>query len=97
MESGWAWATQSRYPGFCLSFIRDRDPATVAARLGGGPATTLTTYCYEERAPVGFLPSRIQQLSTGTELLQVEPFSTWHRARRLRAVDQRRHLSASPR
>ncbi len=37
METDWVWATQSYYPGFCLTFVRDREPATVADVLGGGP------------------------------------------------------------
>jgi hypothetical protein len=54
MDSDWAWATQSRYPGFCLSFVRDRDPATVAELLGGGPLETMTV----EEAVRVFPPSR---------------------------------------
>ncbi len=32
----WAWAGEDRYPGFCLTFVRDRTPAVVAGGLGGG-------------------------------------------------------------
>jgi len=54
MDTDWAWATQSRYPGFCLSFVRDRDPATVAELLGGGPLETMTG----DEAVRAFPPSR---------------------------------------
>ncbi|MDQ1295856.1 MAG: hypothetical protein QG608_3743 [Actinomycetota bacterium] len=42
MDTDWAWVTQSWYPGFCLTFVRDRDPATVADQLGGGPLELMT-------------------------------------------------------
>ncbi len=42
MDLGWAWAAQSYYPGFCLTFVRHQDPATVAELLGGGPLELLT-------------------------------------------------------
>lgn len=38
----WAWAGQERYPGFCLTFVRDREPATVAAALGAGSLSVIT-------------------------------------------------------
>ncbi|MCM4084647.1 DUF6461 domain-containing protein [Paractinoplanes hotanensis] len=42
MDTDWAWAAQSYYPGFCLTFVRERDPAAVANMLGGGPLETMT-------------------------------------------------------
>ncbi|WP_306213721.1 hypothetical protein [Actinoplanes sp. RD1] len=42
MDTAWAWVTEGRYPGFCRTFVRDRDPATVAERLGGGPPAVMT-------------------------------------------------------
>ncbi|WP_305788707.1 DUF6461 domain-containing protein [Symbioplanes lichenis] len=96
MDTAWAWVTESWYPGFCLTFVRDRDPATVAERLGGGAPVVMTveqtgdvypphqrgsllrlgtvpgwTYCYEDRAPVAFLPTLLHRLSAGTEVIQV--------------------------
>lgn len=34
----WAWAADSRYPGFCLTFVEDRTPAAVVTALGADPA-----------------------------------------------------------
>lgn len=87
---------EGKYASFCLTFVRDQDPATVADLLGGGPLATRTAeqatraypaarrgsllrcgtvpgwaYCYEDQGAVGFLPSRLELLSTGTELVQV--------------------------
>lgn len=42
MDTTWAWAAESYYPGFCLTFVRHQDPATVAELLGGGPLHLLT-------------------------------------------------------
>nr|WP_221381973.1 DUF6461 domain-containing protein [Actinoplanes polyasparticus] len=42
MDNDWAWATHDDNPGFCLTFVRDRDPATVAHLLGGGPPQSMT-------------------------------------------------------
>lgn len=53
MDAQWAWATQSYYPGFCLTFVRDQDPAIVAGLLGGGPLAILTA----EEADRVFPPS----------------------------------------
>ncbi|MDY7084463.1 MAG: DUF6461 domain-containing protein [Actinomycetota bacterium] len=42
MDTDWAWATHDDNPGFCLTFVRERDPATVADLLGGEVPQTMT-------------------------------------------------------
>ncbi|MEV4706846.1 DUF6461 domain-containing protein [Actinoplanes sp. NPDC049316] len=48
----WAWAGQERYPGFCLSFVRDREPAAVAAALGAGSTAVMTLAEAEQAHPI---------------------------------------------
>ena len=48
----WAWAGQDRYPGFCLTFVRGRTPATVAAQLGADVLRELTLAEAEQAHPI---------------------------------------------
>ncbi|BCJ50356.1 hypothetical protein Asp14428_18310 [Actinoplanes sp. NBRC 14428] len=60
MDTDWAWATESRRPGFCLTFVRDRDPATVAGLLGGGPPATMTAVEAGEAFPISLRGSLLR-------------------------------------
>ncbi|MBM7490103.1 hypothetical protein JOD64_001325 [Micromonospora luteifusca] len=48
----WTWAGQERFPGFCFTFVQDRDPATVAAALGADCLTVLTLIEAEQAHPI---------------------------------------------
>ena len=48
----WAWAGQERYPGFCLTFIRDREPGAVAAALGADSLSVMTPADAEQAYPI---------------------------------------------
>ncbi|GGO16851.1 hypothetical protein [Micromonospora parathelypteridis] len=48
----WAWAGQERFPGFCFTFVQDRDPGTVAAAVGADSLTVLTLIEAEEAHPI---------------------------------------------
>lgn len=48
----WAWAGKDRYPGFCLTFVKDREPATVAAQLGADVLRELTLAEAEQAHPI---------------------------------------------
>ncbi|MEU4680936.1 DUF6461 domain-containing protein [Micromonospora sp. NPDC023737] len=48
----WMWAGQERFAGFCLTFIRDREVAAVAAALGASSPTVMTLAEAEQAYPI---------------------------------------------
>lgn len=48
----WAWAAQDRYPGYCVTFLRDREPATIPALLDADEPSTMTLAEAEQAYPI---------------------------------------------
>ncbi|MET7671141.1 DUF6461 domain-containing protein [Micromonospora luteifusca] len=59
----WTWAGEERFPGFCVTFVQDRDPATVAAALGADSLTVLTLIEADQNHPIS-RPGALLRLGT---------------------------------
>jgi hypothetical protein len=59
----WAWAGQERYPGFCLTLVRERTPRAVAETLGADTLSVMTPAEAEHRFPISS-PGALLRLGT---------------------------------